>query len=112
MARALHPAAWQALSSRSGSFVPFSSRPRRFRVVIPRVQLAATLEWPNAARLAIAFRDAGFGVEVVALAGLPVHAMTARGALSYIGRVAPPLRSDRRSKSRSHNSSFLATTVL
>ena len=26
----------------------------------PRVLLAATLEWPNAARLAIAFRDAGF----------------------------------------------------
>jgi hypothetical protein len=41
----------------------------------PRVLLAATLEWPNAARLAIAFRDAGFAVYAVAPLGHPVHAM-------------------------------------
>ena len=41
----------------------------------PRVLLAATLEWPNAARLAIAFRDAGFVVFAVAPVGHPVHTM-------------------------------------
>jgi ATP-grasp domain len=43
--------------------------------VTPRVLVAATLEWPNAARLAIAFRDAGFAVSAVAPVGHPVHAM-------------------------------------
>lgn len=45
--------------------------------MIPRVLLATTIEWPNAARLAIAFRDAGFDVDVVAPASHPVHAMRA-----------------------------------
>jgi hypothetical protein len=50
----------------------------------PRVLLAATLEWPTAARLAIAFRDAGFVVDAVAPLGHPVHAMAApRGTYRY-----------------------------
>jgi hypothetical protein len=50
----------------------------------PRVLLAATLEWPNAARLAIAFRDAGFVVYAVAPVGHLVHAMGApQGTFPY-----------------------------
>jgi hypothetical protein len=62
--------------------------------VTPRVLLAATLEWPNAARLAIAFRDAGFAVDVVAPAGHPAHAMTAprRTFLYRAHRAATSLR--------------------
>jgi hypothetical protein len=41
-----------------------------------RVLLAAAFQWPNAARLAITFGDAGFAVDVVAPADHPVHAMT------------------------------------
>jgi glutathione synthase/RimK-type ligase-like ATP-grasp enzyme len=62
--------------------------------VTPLVLLAATLEWPNAARLAIAFRDAGFAVDVVAPAGHLVHAMTAprRTFLYRAHRAAVSLR--------------------
>jgi hypothetical protein len=77
----------------------------------PRVLLAATLEWPNAARLAIAFRDAGFAVYAVAPVGHPVHAMGRRRALSCTGRIVPSIRSEGPSKYRGRISSFLATTV-
>lgn len=40
-----------------------------------RVLLAHSLLWPNVARLAMAFRKAGFEVDVVALAGHPIHRM-------------------------------------
>ena len=61
----------------------------------PRVLLAATLEWPNAARLAIAFRDAGFVVFAVAPVGHPVHAMgTPQGTFLY--RAHRPVDSLRR----------------
>jgi hypothetical protein len=62
--------------------------------VTARVLLAATLEWPNAARLAIAFRDAGFAVHVVAPASHPVHAMKApcRTFLYEAHRAAGSLR--------------------
>jgi hypothetical protein len=60
----------------------------------PRVLLAATLEWPNAARLAIAFRDAGFAVDVIAPASHPAHAMMAprRTFLYRAHRAAASLR--------------------
>ena len=61
----------------------------------PRVLLAATLEWPNAARLAIAFRDAGFVVYAVGPVGHPVHAMRApQGTFPY--RAHRPVDSLRR----------------
>jgi hypothetical protein len=78
----------------------------------PRVLLAATLEWPNAARLAIAFRDTGFVVFAVAPVGHPVHAMGTPQALSCIGRIGPSIRCDGPPKYRGRISSFLATTVL
>jgi hypothetical protein len=63
--------------------------------MIPRVLLAATLEWPNAGRLAIAFRDAGFTVDAVAPLGHPVHAMAApSGTFRY--RAHRPISSLRR----------------
>ncbi|SDG37448.1 Glutathione synthase/RimK-type ligase, ATP-grasp superfamily [Bradyrhizobium sp. Rc2d] len=40
-----------------------------------RVLLAHSVLWPNVARLAMAFRKAGFDVDVVALAGHPIHRM-------------------------------------
>jgi len=58
----------------------------------PRVLLAATLEWPNAARLAIAFRHAGFAVDAVAPAGHLVHAIAAPDR-TYLYRVHRPVGS-------------------
>jgi ATP-grasp domain len=50
----------------------------------PRVLLAATLEWPNGARLAIAFRAAGFAVYALAPVGHPIHVMgTPQSAFLY-----------------------------
>jgi ATP-grasp domain len=71
--------------------------------VIPRVLLAATIEWPNAARLAIAFRDAGFAVDVVAPVGHPVHAMRAPSR-TYLYRAHRSASSLRQAieKSQSH----------
>lgn len=40
-----------------------------------RVLLAHSMLWPNVARLAMAFRKAGFEVDVLALAGHPIHRM-------------------------------------
>ena len=41
----------------------------------PRVLIAHSLEWPNIARLSIAFRRAGFSVVALAPRSHPVHAM-------------------------------------
>lgn len=43
--------------------------------MIPRVLLAHSMFWPNVARLAIAFRRAGFAVDAVAPKGHPIHRM-------------------------------------
>lgn len=43
--------------------------------MIPRVLLAHSMFWPNVARLAIAFRGAGFAVDAVAPKGHPIHRM-------------------------------------
>ena len=60
-----------------------------------RVLLAATLDWPNAARLAIAFRYAGFAVYAVAPNSHPVHAIgRLEGAFLY--RAHRPVDSLRR----------------
>jgi hypothetical protein len=61
----------------------------------PRVLLAAALEWPNAARLAIAFQNAGFAVDVIAPAGHPVHA-TGAPRRTFLYRAHRPVASLRR----------------
>ena len=42
---------------------PVATQPRNGRVANPRLLLAATLRWPLAARLAIAFRKLGCPVQ-------------------------------------------------
>lgn len=54
-----------------------------------RVLLAHSMSWPNAARLAMAFRKAGFEVDVVAPAGHPIHRMHSPNRTLNYRRTSP-----------------------
>jgi hypothetical protein len=86
-------------ASRSATFSPAGAAPDRTAPDAvagcggaPRILLAATLRWPLAARLAIAFSELGCRVEAWCPAGHPLELTRAAGPIHH-GTALGPLRS-------------------
>ncbi len=71
---------------------PLATRPRNGHIEPPRILLAATLRWPLAARLAIAFRRLGCPVQAWCPPGHPLEKTRGLERI-HRGRALAPLRS-------------------